>query len=48
MLAVFIDPSIELASRILGTLVFATALTGKVRHNVVFGEVVVEEGMATR
>jgi dihydroorotase-like cyclic amidohydrolase len=23
-------------------------LTGKVRHNVVFGEVVVEEGVATR
>ena len=29
---VFMDPSIELASRILGTLVFATALAGKVRH----------------
>lgn len=27
----FMDPSIELASRILGTLVFATALAGKVR-----------------
>jgi hypothetical protein len=29
---VFMNPSIELASRILGTLVFATALAGKVRR----------------
>jgi uncharacterized membrane protein YphA (DoxX/SURF4 family) len=30
--AVFIDPSIELTSRILGTLIFTASLAGKVRH----------------
>jgi len=42
-----VDPS-RMASRSQNSPFTGDELTGKVRHNVVFGEVVVEEGVATR
>jgi dihydroorotase len=42
-----VDPT-RMASRSKNSPFTGDELTGKVRHNVVFGEVVVEEGVATR